>query len=139
MTVEIHRLMKSYWYMQNQSDRDGLYYRTFLVRKRPGVHFEGRVHERLVGIGPNIIDSGLHYVHYGYTKPKAEILRKWKLYAAYEGQADLYEGVDPEHILEDRPLTLFTREHPPVIKDHIERKAAMLAAQGHELFRKPGS
>lgn len=124
--------------MQNSSDRDGLYYRIFLVRRVPGVHFEGRVHERVVGIGPKVVDSGLHYVHYGYTKPKAEILRKWRLYARYEGMEHIYDGVDPESILEDRPLHPFTRGHPPVIRDYIERKAAWLAANGQELFRKPG-
>lgn len=134
-----YHLMKSYWYMQNSDDRDGLYYRTFLVRRVPRVRFEGRVHERLVGVGPTVQDSGLHYVHYGYTKPKPEILRKWKLYAYYEGQDHIYDGVEPESILEDRPLYPFTRGHPPVIQDYVEKRAAQLAARGYVLFRRPGS
>lgn len=132
-----YHLMRSYWYMQNSSDRDGLFYRTFLVRRVPGIHFEGRVHERLVGIGPHVVDSNLHFVHYGYAKPQREVFRRWKLYARYEGQEHIYDGVDPDHILDDRPLNPFTHGHPPVIADYVERKAALLASRGHHLFRKP--
>ncbi len=129
--------MRSYWYMQNSSDHDGLFYRIFLVRRKPGIRFEGRVHERLVGLGSNILDSGLHYVHYGYAKPQREVFRRWLHYARLEGIEHVYKGVDPDHILDDRPLHPFTRDHPPVIAGYIERRAAELAAQGNELFRKP--
>lgn len=133
-----YHLMRSFWYMQNASDHDGLFYRLFLVRRVPGVRFEGRVHERLVGIGPNVVDSGLHYVHYGYAKPARDVFRRWVLYAQYEGLGQIYDGVDPDRILDDRPLHPFTRGHPPVIRDYVEKKAAVLAAQGHTLFKKPG-
>ncbi len=137
-TCWFYHLMRSYWFMQNSSDRDGLFYRIFLVRRAPGVRFEGRVHERLVGIGPNVVDSGLHYVHYGYVKPQREVFRRWLLYARYEGIEHIYDGVDPDHILDDRPLYPFTRGHPPVIAEYVERKAALLARHD-PLFRKPGS
>lgn len=54
--------------MQNQSQFDPTYYRNFLVRKHPGLYWQNAIHESLVGIGPNVIDSKLHYAHYGYTK-----------------------------------------------------------------------
>lgn len=137
-TCWFYHLMRSYWYMQNSCDRDGLFYRRFLVRRVPGLRWEGRVHERLVGVGPNVVDSGLHYVHYGYAKPQREVFRRWLLYARYEGNEQIYAGVDPDHILDDRPLHPFTRGHPPVIAGYVERRAAQLEAQGHTLFRKPG-
>lgn len=136
-TCWFYHLMRSYWYMQNESDRDPLYRRLFLVRRRPGVRFEGLVHERLVGLGPNIADSGLHYVHYGYVKPAREVFKRWLHYARLEGIERIYDGVDPDHILDDRPLHPFTRRHPPVIAGYVDSRAAELAAQGCELFRKP--
>lgn len=132
-----YHLMRSYWYMQNSSDNDGLFYRTFLVRKAPGVRFEGRVHERLVGVGSDVIDSDLHYVHYGYAKPVRDVFRRWKLYARYEGEEHIYDNTNPDTILDDRPLHPFTRGHPPVIAGYVEKKAAHLARRGNTLFRKP--
>ncbi len=136
-TCWFYHLMRSYWYVQNSSDRDGLFYRVFLVRRVPGVHFEGRVHERLVGVGPRVEDSGLHYVHYGYAKPQRDVFRRWVHYARLEGIEHIYDGRDPDHILDDRPLNPFTRGHPPVIADYVEQKAALLARHD-PLFRKPG-
>lgn len=137
-TCWFYHLMRSYWYAQNASDDDPTYRRIFLVRKVPGVRYAGAVHERLVGIGSNIVDSGLHYVHYGYAKPKAHVFARWKLYARLEGDEHRYDGTDPESILEDRPLRPFTRGHPAVIRDYVERRAVELAASGLPLFRKPG-
>lgn len=137
-TCWFYHLMKSYWYVQNSSDHDRNYNRIFLIRKVPGFRYERVTHEYPVGIGPNIADSGLHYVHYGYAKPKAVVFARWKLYARLEGDEHRYDGIDPESILEDRILHPFTRGHPAVIRDYVERRAAELAATGQVLFRKPG-
>lgn len=123
--------------MQNSCEHDMLYHRIFLVRVVPGLRWEGPVHERLIGLGPNLAESGLHYVHYGYTKPQREVFRRWLHYARLEGIEHIYRNVDPDHILDDRPLYPFTHEHPPVIRDYVERKAKELVAQGLHLFRKP--
>jgi len=126
-TCWFYHLMRSFWYMQNVSDRDPVYSRIFLVRRTPLVRWERVTHEYLAGLGPNVVDSGLHYVHYGYTKPVTQVFARWALWAKLEG----------EHILDDRVLRPFTRGHPAVIRDYIERRAAELAAAGNELFRKP--
>ncbi|MBC7339369.1 MAG: glycosyltransferase family 2 protein [Firmicutes bacterium] len=136
-TCWFYHLMRSFYYMQNREDKDPQYRRIFLFRLTPGVRYVGAVHERLVGLGPSIRDSGLHYVHYGYTKSPVLILERWKHYARLSGRADPYPGVDPEHILDGRPLHPFRRPHPEVIRAYVESRAAELAAQGHKLYRPP--
>ncbi|MBC7339370.1 MAG: glycosyltransferase family 2 protein [Firmicutes bacterium] len=136
-TCRYYHLMRSYYYMQNCCDHDERYRRIFLFRRRPGVRYERPVHQVLVGIGPHVRDSGLYYVHYGYTKDPVLILERWKLYAELEGNPGIYDQLDPQHILDDRPLHPFRRPHPEVIRDYIEKKAAERAARGEKLFRKP--
>lgn len=136
-TCRYYHLMRSYYYMQNSSEDDPRYERVFLFRRLPGVRYVRPVHQVLVGLGPDVRDSGLYYVHYGYTKDPALILERWKLYAELEGNPGIYDGLDPEHILDDRALYPFRRPHPEVIRDYIERKAAERAARGEKLFRPP--
>ena len=132
--VWYYHLMRSFYYMQNESEFDPPYRRIPLFRRTPDLHVEGAVHEKMVGLGPNIIDSGFHFAHYGYTKPCVEILKRWRLYARLEGKDDGYEGIDAEHLLDDRPIRPFRRPHPVVIQDHIERTARKRAASGERLF-----
>jgi glycosyltransferase involved in cell wall biosynthesis len=136
-TCRYYHLMRSYYYMQNRCERDPRYERVFLFRRLPGVRYQGAVHQVLVGLGPQVRDSGLYYVHYGYTKDPALILEHWRLYAELEGNPGIYDGLDPEHILDDRPLYPFHHPHPEVIRDHIEAQAALRAARGEKLFRRP--
>ncbi|MEW6545536.1 MAG: glycosyltransferase [Bacillota bacterium] len=136
-TCWFYHLMRSFYYMQNRQDKDPRYRRIFLFRGTPGVHYVGAVHERLVGLGPNIRDSGLHYVHYGYAKDPARILERWKLYAELEGNPGIYDGRDPDHILDGRPLYPFRRPHPEVIHAYVQSRAAQLAARGYKLYRPP--
>ncbi len=136
-TCWFYHLMRSYYYMQNRSDNDPVFKRLFLIRNVPGLHYEGVVHEKPV-IGPKIKDSGIHYVHYGYTKPPAQILDKFKLYDHLLGRSiSSYDQMDPDDLLKCRPLWPFRREHPQTIRSYIEQKAALLAARGHKLYKKP--
>ncbi|MDH7578631.1 MAG: glycosyltransferase family 2 protein [Bacillota bacterium] len=136
--VWFYHLMRSYYYMQNRCERDPIYRRVGIVRNVPGLHYEGAVHEKLVGVGSRILDSGLHYVHYGYTRPPAEILAKWKYYDRLAGRpADHCDRLNPHDLLKDRPLWPFRREHPEAIRQYVEEKAALLASQGNKLYRKP--
>lgn len=122
-TCWFYHLMKDYFHMQNSSDRDPFYLRPFfLVRRTPNLRWVNPVHEYLTGTGPNVADSGLHFVHYGYVKPPREIFMRWVKYAELEGRPGAYDGVDPDRILDDRPLYPFTREHPEVIRDYIAKK-----------------
>lgn len=132
-----YHLMRSYYYVQNSADFDPIYRRIAIMRKTPSLRLEGAVHERIEGLGRRILDSRLQFVHYGYAKPCADILERWKLYAALEGDPHRYDGVDARHILDDRPIRPFRREHPTVIRDFIEREAALRAGAGEKLFRKP--
>ncbi|MDI6638353.1 MAG: glycosyltransferase family 2 protein [Bacillota bacterium] len=122
-----YHLMREPNLMQNRSDYDPLYRREFfLVRRRPGLRWVGAVHERLEGTGPNVADSGLHFVHYGYVKPQREVFRRWVKYAVLEGKGEnAYEGVCPDTILDDRPVRPFTRGHPEVIADYIRRRGGL--------------
>jgi len=132
-----YQLMRSYYYMQNRSDCDPIFKKIHIIRNVPGFHYEGAVHEKPV-IGPRIKDSGIHYVHYGYAKPPAYILDKFKLYDQLLGRpTGHYDRMDPEDLLKCRPLWPFRQEHPGVIRSYIEQKAALLASQGAKLYRKP--
>jgi glycosyltransferase involved in cell wall biosynthesis len=136
-TCWFYQLMKSYYYMQNHGDCDPIFKKIHIIRNVPGLHYEGAVHERPV-IGPRIKDSGIHYVHYGYTKPPESILEKFKLYDRLQGRpAGHYDRMDPDDLLKGRPLWPFRKEHPPVIRSYIEQKAILLASQGAKLYRKP--
>lgn len=136
-TCWFYQLMRSYYYMQNRSDRDPVFKKIHLVRNVPGLHYEGAVHERPI-TGPKIKDSGIQYVHYGYTKPPAQILAKFKLYDQLLGRpAGSLEQMDPEDLLRCRPLWPFRKEHPEAIRDYIEQKATLLASQGNKLYKKP--
>jgi glycosyltransferase involved in cell wall biosynthesis len=132
-----YHLMRSFYYMQNRTDQDPEYHRIFLFRKTPGARYVRPVHQYLTGIGPNIKESNLHYVHYGYVKQLHQIYERWKLYARLEGTPGVFDQLDPEHLLDDRPLYPFLREHPPVIRDYVEARAGDMAQQGHKLLRKP--
>lgn len=136
-TCWFYHLMRSYYYMQNRSDCDPVFKKIHLIRNVPGLRYEGAVHEKPV-IGPKIKDSGIHYVHYGYTKPPAQILDKFKLYDQLLGRpTSSYDQLDPEDLLKCRPLWPFRGEHPEVIRSYVEQKAALLASQGLKLYRKP--
>ncbi len=132
-----YHLMRSYYYMQNRLDQDPEYQRIFLFRKTPEAHYVRPVHQHLTGIGPQIVDSGLHYVHYGYVKDTHAIHERWKLYARLEGTPGLFDCLDPEHLLDDRPLYPFTGEHPEAIRAYVETRAQEMALQGYKLFKKP--
>ncbi|MFC4767577.1 glycosyltransferase [Effusibacillus consociatus] len=108
--------------MQNVSDDDGRFQRIFLFQNRPGRKFINPLHESLIGLGPAIADSGLHYVHYGYTKPMEFILDKLKQYASKMGDPYFYEGRTANHLLEQAERTPFPYEHPEVIKEYIKQK-----------------
>ncbi|HHV63441.1 MAG TPA: glycosyltransferase [Firmicutes bacterium] len=125
-TCWFYHLMKDYFHVQNTSDRDPLYIRNLLVRRTPNLRWVGAVHEKLEGTGPRVLDSGLFFVHYGYVKPQREVFQRWVKYARLEGRGeDAYAGVNPDTILDDRPLRPFTKPHPEVIREYIRRKAGL--------------
>lgn len=131
-----YHLMRSYYYMQNISDKDGRYKRISIVRNSPNIRFKGAVHERLTGCGKNQADSNLFFVHYSYTKPPEVILEHWKQYDRLGGTNTVDENTDPQKLLVDRPLYPFRREHPEVIRDYVHKKAEILASQGNKLYQK---
>jgi glycosyltransferase involved in cell wall biosynthesis len=132
-----YHLMRSVYYMQNSTDQDPLYHRIFLFRNTPGAHYVKPVHQYLTGIGPNTRESNLHYVHYGYVKPLHQIHERWRQYARLEGTPGMFDHLDTLHLLDDRPLYPFMRQHPPVIRDYIAAKAQEMARRGEKLYEKP--
>lgn len=121
-TCRFFNLMFGWDHMQNVDEQDSRFQRIFLFQNCPGIHFINPLHESLVGIGPVIADSGLHYVHYGYAKPISFILSKLKQYANKMGEPYYYEGRTEKHLLEQAERRPFVYEHPPVIKEYIESK-----------------
>lgn len=117
-----YHLLGGYFQVQNKSDHDPTYQRIMLARNRPGMHWVGAVHEHLEGIGPHVLDSGLHYVHYGYVKPQRHIWERWVKYARLEGRPGVFDHLDPDHILDGCPVRPFDREHPEVIRDYVWHK-----------------
>ncbi|WP_078412215.1 glycosyltransferase family 2 protein [Priestia abyssalis] len=118
-TCWFYHLMGDFWHMQNTCDYDVRYYRPFLFRNHSGLRWEQKVHEMLKGVGPNSVDSRLHYVHYGYTKKPALIKEKFEYYATIEGLPDTVSHIPAERILEGRQVVPFNKLHPPVIKDYV--------------------
>lgn len=121
-----YHLLGDYFHVQNQSDHDPTYQRIMLVRNRPGLHWVGVVHEHLEGIGPNVLDSGLHYVHYGYVKPQRHIWERWVKYARLEGRPGVFDHLDPDHILDGCPVQPFRRQHPEAIREYVRQKTGRL-------------
>lgn len=121
-TCRFFNLMFGWDHMQNVNEHDSRFQRIFLFKNRTEVHFINPLHESLVGIGPVIADSGLHYVHYGYAKPMQFILNKLKQYAKKMGDPYYYEGRTEAHLLQQAERRPFVCEHPCVIKDYIEQK-----------------
>ncbi|GAX91975.1 glycosyltransferase [Effusibacillus lacus] len=121
-TCRFFNLMFGWDHMQNVNEYDSRFQRIFLFRRTPEVRFINRLHESLVGLGPVIADSGLHYVHYGYAKPMHFILNKLKQYARKMGDPYYYEGRTSKHFWEQAERRPFPYAHPDVIKDYIESK-----------------
>ncbi|WP_135548948.1 glycosyltransferase family 2 protein [Paenibacillus cymbidii] len=120
-TCWFYHLIPDYWHMQNTSDHDALYHRVFLIRKHNGLRWKNPVHESLEGIGGSIHDSGLHYVHYGYTKGVHQVAEKFSFYARLEGIPDPMEHISPEDIFNGRIIHPFRKPHPPVIQAFVDR------------------
>ncbi len=118
-TAWMFHFMRGFWQTQNDFDHEPIYRRMFLFRNRPGVHFQGAVHETPRGFGHQVLDSGLMLAHYGYAKPQRDVFRRWQFYAELEGRPDIYRNLDADHVLDDRPVHRFTREHPPVIREYV--------------------
>lgn len=53
----------------------------FFVRYTPSLHWEGAVHEKLLGQQGKRIALPYAFYHYGYVNSKDDILEKWKLYS----------------------------------------------------------
>ena len=123
-------LMRDFGHVQNVADRDERYRRWVLIRRTAALHWEGAVHEHPVGVGPRVLDAGIFFVHYGYVKPPRAIFRRWEKYARLEGDPDRYAGVNPDTILDDRPVRPFTREHPEAIREFVRRKEDASCGRG---------
>lgn len=112
----IHFCLSPDWYERTEP-------RNTLIKKGPETHWEGKVHERIVGIPEGkILHSDYIVHHYGYCKPQAEVFKHWDNYAKLEGDPNRYvnEEVDgktvsyfrpvdrpgPENILDDRKKVL---------------------------------
>ncbi|MDN4523629.1 glycosyltransferase family 2 protein [Fictibacillus fluitans] len=118
-TCWFYHLTGDYWHMQNSCDFDPMYHRQFLYRNHDGLRWEQPVHEYLKGVGPNVLETALHYVHYGYTKSLSKIKDKFIYYGRLEGLPDTVSHIPEEKILEGRKLTPFMYDHPPVIQGYI--------------------
>ena len=119
-----HFCVSPHWYERMEP-------RNTLIRKIAGMHWEGNVHERLVGVPETgLFNSDYTLHHYGYCKPQEEVFKHWQHYAELEGDPNRYinEEVDGKtvsyfrpgerpsaaHILDDRIKTLipYTGEYP---------------------------
>jgi glycosyltransferase involved in cell wall biosynthesis len=86
-------------------------YQKRLFQNQPGIHYEGRVHEDIVGLkGDHGFVLDISILHYGFLKPiefRAEKLKKWDEWSGYNDSAILnrkfetkrYEGVKVKRTL----------------------------------------
>lgn len=123
-TCWFYHLVSDFWHMQNTSDHDPRYHRIFLIKNNDHLLWKNPVHEYLEGIGGRIANSGLHYVHYGFTKKLSLIAEKIKYYADLEGKPDPLNGQKIDGIFDGVPLKPFTKPHPKVIESYIISKKA---------------
>lgn len=96
--------------------------REIVYKNDSGTHWEKGVHEQLINVKRNPVNTLYHYMHYGYVKPQRQIFDRWKFYSDLEGDIHHYDGQDPENIVSDRisvckPLPV---EHPAVIQEYIK-------------------
>ena len=87
----------------------------------------GGVHEhpiRVNSCGPILQRHNIKYIHYGYLRGEAEVLKRWKLYTDIDGKPNYYDGVNPNTILQDRIAVCqnFPKEgHPKVVHETLDR------------------
>lgn len=115
-------LLRDPWHSHHEQEKHPLFHRVFLFRYTQGLRWIGSVHERvdLKGIS---VETDFRYVHYGYAKAQRKVFERWELYAKLDRNIpdDIYEGRDPDTILDDRPAFPFERGHPPVIAEYLEK------------------
>ncbi len=116
-----YHLVREYGLMANKADKDPLYLKRFLFKRKPGLRWVNKVHEELQGV-QNYADSDIFFVHYGYCKPQRFTWAKWKRYNEMVNGPYTVDHIDPDHCLDDWVLQPFTKPHPLVIRDYIESK-----------------
>ena len=130
-TCWYYHLVKDFSHMMNHSDQDPIFCRPFLYRNHHKLIWKNSIHEVLDGVGPHIVDSRLHYVHYSYTKSKKSIKEKLQYYARIEGNPTMWSDISEDEIIESlhkfpvfewmmRKPTAFTKPHPLIIQEYIK-------------------
>ena len=128
-----YHLLRDPWTSYVETYPCARYKKLLLFRNSEGVRLEGEVHERLVGLEGDIVDTDIYFAHYGYCKPQRHTYEKWQHYVcldlicainSYAAQTikKVESGsISPDHILDSTPGYPFEYSHPPVIADYIER------------------
>ena len=76
-----HHFMRDPNHFRDVLFRNHLFFKIF-----KGAHWEGAVHERLLGPYGQPVDNAYMYAHYGYTKPREQVLAQWIRYDELAGQ-----------------------------------------------------
>ena len=102
--------------------------RMTFFRVRPGVEWEGKVHEHLIGLGGKRIALPYVYGHYGHTLDVRRHAEKGRLYSSLGAEGgilreDQLDDIDvAEYFKPVFPrLMHFDGEHPPAARPVIER------------------
>ena len=107
-------------------DKSGTHLKDIFFRQTPDMKWEKGVHEGITGIIGSKVNSTYLYHHFGYTKPREELLAHWINYDILEfGEVRRYnlksfEDLDPNEDLhgqfkveENKP---YNGEYPPEFK-----------------------
>lgn len=125
-----YQFMQSFNYIYSIERRHHL-----LVRYRPGIYWEGKVHEKLVGIDGRTLVTPYVFYHYGYNFSKEDVLEKWKLYARWGDKSfPELDKVEIKYFLnwEGRFCFKFPYIHPPAARESIDE---IMAKRGSEVTK----
>jgi hypothetical protein len=114
-----YQFIQSFDYYSSLDRRHNL-----LFRYKPGIHWEKPIHSELRGITGKRVPTGYVYFHYGYVFAPENVLRRWKLYKAYDSIP-----FDPDKLQEsslfygyEKNLVRFLKDHPHVMERYIQEK-----------------
>jgi glycosyltransferase involved in cell wall biosynthesis len=101
--------------------RDWQYQRDFMYKNMSGsMKWLDAVHEAIVGIPNEYMMTNYFYMHLGYVKPQRMVFERWKLYSDLVGNTHVYDGVDPDHILDDRLRIPYDGPLPEVLQEFLD-------------------
>jgi len=110
-----------YHFIKDKKHYQSIDARMILFRNKPGIYWDRKVDEIVEGFLPaDIARTDYEYHHYGYTRPQREIWEAWMQREKILGTKEWYHDKDPETILDERKVKIYTGAYPNLEKEKAE-------------------